>query len=85
MFFFLTLWAYGWYAKKTGWKRYLAVAASFAAGLASPPMVITLPFVLLRLNYWPLNRAAGASSNLPTYSRPRLALEKSPLLNTLAG
>src|SRR6266567_2786486 len=41
-FFFLTLWAYGWYAQKPGWKRYLAVVALFAAGLASKPMVITL-------------------------------------------
>ena len=50
-FFFLTLWAYGWYAQKPGWKRYLAVVALFAAGLASKPMVITLPFVLLLLDY----------------------------------
>ena len=56
LFFFLTLWAYGWYAKKPGWKRYMAVAALFAAGLASKPMVITLPFVLLLLDYWPLAR-----------------------------
>ncbi|MGC2475703.1 MAG: tetratricopeptide repeat protein [Candidatus Sulfotelmatobacter sp.] len=56
LFFFLTLWAYGWYAKKPGWKRYMAVAALFAAGFASKPMVITLPFVLLLLDYWPLAR-----------------------------
>src|ERR1035437_6445706 len=56
MFFFLTLWAYGWYARKPHWARYLAVAGLFAAGLASKPMVITLPFVLLLLDYWPLAR-----------------------------
>ena len=84
MFFFLTLWAYGWYARKPDWKRYLAVAALFAAGLASKPMVITLPFVLLLLDYWPLARVRGAnaaaSEPLPAFPWSRLALEKLPLL-----
>jgi protein O-mannosyl-transferase len=84
-FFFLTLWAYGWYAQKPGSKRYLAVAALFAAGLASKPMVITLPFVLLLLDYWPLNRVAGddsrkAAISQPQFTRSRLVLEKLPLL-----
>ncbi len=80
-FFFLTLWAYGWYAQKPGSKRYLAVVALFAAGLASKPMVITLPFVLLLLDYWPLNRLAGASDpRIPSFPWPRLVLEKLPLL-----
>jgi Tfp pilus assembly protein PilF len=69
-FFFLALWAYGWYAQKLGWKRYLAVFVLFAAGLASKPMVITLPFVLLLLDYWPLKRVVPWS---------RLAIEKLPL------
>jgi len=56
LFFFLTLGAYGWYAIRPGWKRYLAVAALFACGLASKPMLVTLPFVLLLLDYWPLCR-----------------------------
>lgn len=55
-FFLLALIAYGWYAQKPGWKRYLAVFFLFAAGLASKPMVITLPFVLLLWDYWPLER-----------------------------
>lgn len=84
MFFFVTLWAYGWYARKPDWKRYLAVAALFAAGLASKPMVITLPFVLLLLDYWPLARVREAngevSQTLPVFPRSRLALEKLPLL-----
>jgi Tfp pilus assembly protein PilF len=85
-FFFLTFWAYGWYAGKPSWKRYLAVAALFAAGLASKPMVITLPFVLLLLDYWPLNRVAGSDDLLsndslrPTFRWSRLLLEKLPLL-----
>ena len=81
-FFLLTLGAYGWYARKPGWMQYLAVAALFAAGFASKPMVITLPFVLLLLDYWPLQRFSGstAGSSIPTLSWPRLALEKIPLL-----
>jgi len=73
LFFFLTLWAYGWYARKPGWKRYLAVGALFAAGLASKPMVITLPCVLLLLDYWPLSRG-GVKPDWP-----KLILEKIPL------
>jgi tetratricopeptide (TPR) repeat protein len=82
LFFFLTLWAYGWYARKPDWKRYLAVTALFAAGLASKPMVITLPFVLLLLDYWPLARLpeAGAEANKNMLPWSRLALEKLPLL-----
>ncbi len=87
-FFFLTLWAYGWYARKPDWKRYLAVAALFAAGLASKPMVITLPFVLLLLDYWPLARVRGAheeGDKTPTLSWSRLVIEKLPLLALSAG
>lgn len=73
-FFFLTLWAYGWYSQKPSWKRYLAVAALFVAGLASKPMVVTLPFVLLLLDYWPLTRG----NEKPDW--PKLTLEKLPLL-----
>jgi tetratricopeptide (TPR) repeat protein len=84
MFFFLTLWAYGWYSQKPGWKRYLAVTALFAAGLASKPMVITLPFVLLLLDYWPLDRVRSekteAGTMRPTFSWSRLVVEKLPLL-----
>jgi Flp pilus assembly protein TadD len=79
LFFLLTLWAYGWYARKPGWTRYLAVALLFAAGLASKPMVITLPFVLLLLDYWPLARTGGEADESHV-SWPRLALEKLPLL-----
>lgn len=59
LFFLLTLAAYGWYARKPDLKRYLAVVALFALALAAKPMVITLPFVLLLLDYWPLERIRG--------------------------
>ena len=89
MFFFLTLWAYGWYARKPDWRRYLAVVALFAAGLASKPMVITLPFVLLLLDYWPLSRVRDGNTEAnriqPTYPWSRLVLEKLPLFVLSAG
>jgi tetratricopeptide (TPR) repeat protein len=56
LFFLLALGAYGWYARSPNVKRYLAVAALFVLGLASKPIVITLPFVLLLLDFWPLQR-----------------------------
>ncbi len=56
LFFLLALGAYGWYARIPNLKRYLVVALLFVLGLASKPMVITLPFVLLLLDFWPLHR-----------------------------
>lgn len=83
MFFLLTLGAYGWYAEKPGWKRYLPMASLFTAGLASKPMIVTLPFVLLLLDYWPLRRIEGWSGpgdlGLKQTSVSKLLLEKVPL------
>lgn len=56
LFFLLAVAAYGWYVRRPTPPRYLVVASLFAAGLMSKPMVITLPFVLLLLDYWPLGR-----------------------------
>ena len=81
-FFFLTIGAYGWYARKPDWKRYLLVAFLFACGLMAKPMVLTLPFVLLLLDYWPLGRAKGSlsgASELPRESWAKLVTEKVPL------
>ncbi len=55
-FWFAALLAYAWYARRPSWKRYLLVACCFACGLMSKPMVVTLPFTLLLLDYWPLRR-----------------------------
>ncbi len=61
-FFLLTLAAYRWYAQRPRGARYLVVALLFACGLMSKPQVITLPFVLLLWDYWPLERIAFRSS-----------------------
>ena len=57
LFFFLTLWAYESYVRhgrSTG--RYLLVTVLFAAGLTCKPMLVTLPLVMLLMDYWPLGR-----------------------------
>jgi protein O-mannosyl-transferase len=56
VFFLLTLMAYRCYASHPAVHRYLVVAILFACGLMSKPQVITLPFVLLLWDYWPLER-----------------------------
>jgi protein O-mannosyl-transferase len=57
LLFMLTLAAYVGYARRPfAWGRYLAVIACFALGLTAKPMLVTLPFVLLLLDYWPLGR-----------------------------
>ena len=63
LFFVLTLWAYVGYARRRfSITRYLTVVALFALGLMAKPMLVTLPFVLLLLDYWPLGRVAGTPS-----------------------
>ncbi len=58
MFFLLALGAYRWYAGRPHVKRYAVVALLFVLGLMSKPQIITLPFVLLLWDYWPLERFA---------------------------
>jgi Tfp pilus assembly protein PilF len=91
-FWFTTIWAYADYTTHPGWRRYLIVILLFAAGLMAKPMLITLPVVLLLIDYWPLRRfSAGETdkSNTVLYevksgSKRRVALclirEKIPLL-----
>ncbi|MBP7766416.1 MAG: tetratricopeptide repeat protein [Syntrophaceae bacterium] len=55
-FWFLTMLFYVWYVRNPGWKRYVPVFLCFALGLMTKPMLVTLPFVLLLMDYWPLNR-----------------------------
>ena len=74
LLFALALLAYRWYVRSPKLRRYLAVAALFMLGLMAKPMVITLPFVLLLVDYWPLARAKGSPEG-----RMRLVIEKLPL------
>jgi len=60
-FWMVTLWMYAVYAERLGWWRYLLVVLFFVLGLLSKPMVVTLPFVLLLLDYWPLGRYERSS------------------------
>jgi len=55
-FWMLTIGAYVFYCENPGTKRYLLTVSLFALGLMAKPMVVTLPFVLLLIDYWPLNR-----------------------------
>ena len=55
-FWMLTMVAYVHYVNRPGGKRYLLVLITFSLGLMAKPMLVTLPFVLLLLDYWPLNR-----------------------------
>src|SRR5262249_17409412 len=59
VFWMLTLLAYAWYVRRPGWQRYLAVMTSLALGLMAKPMLVTLPAVLLLLDYWPLGRVTA--------------------------
>ena len=59
----LTLLAYVRYARQPALGRYLLVFAALALGLMSKPMLVTLPLVLLLLDYWPLRRFGGLSGN----------------------
>lgn len=74
-FFMLTLLAYAGYARKTFLRRYLFMSVLLACGLMSKPMLVTVPIILLLLDYWPLGRFGGDRANLS-----RLFLEKIPLL-----
>jgi len=55
-FWLLSIWAYIRYVRRPLWHRYLWVVVLFILGLMSKPMVVTLPFVLLLLDFWPLRR-----------------------------
>jgi tetratricopeptide (TPR) repeat protein len=87
-FFMLTLWAYARYVRNTrSTNRYLVVVVLFALGLLCKPSLVTLPFALLLLDYWPLQRfgagavaggkLAGQRGGFSVFAR--LVVEKAPL------
>jgi len=77
--FMLTLLAYVYYTRAPSVRRYLAVALVFVLGLMSKPMLVTLPLVLLVLDYWPLRRIGRQTSGAGRRSFMPL-LEKIPLM-----
>lgn len=70
-FLLLTMWMYLRYVERPDWRRYVAVAVVYSAALMSKPMVVTLPFALLLIDFWPLRRDRGYVS---------LVVEKLPLI-----
>ncbi len=85
VFFMVTLLAYVQYARAPSIGRYLAVALAFALGLMSKPMLVTLPFVLLLLDYWPLGRIRGQKSDVSSHGKlAMLPVEKIPLVGLSA-
>ena len=98
-FWMLTMTTYIWYAQRPTIKRYLLVVLVFCLGLMAKTMLITLPFVLLLLDYWPLNRFRFTAQNsehdpqqfpttkiiCPKLSVWRLILEKVPMLIPVAA
>lgn len=79
LFFMLILAAYIHYVRRPrSWARYGLVLVLFALGLMCKPMLVTLPLILLLLDYWPLHRLASQGFR-------RLVLEKLPLLALVAA
>jgi len=66
LFWILTMGAYTFYVEHPSTKRYLFTLGLFALGLMAKPMLVTLPFVLLLLDYWPFRRLQYAQ---PTKDR----------------
>ncbi len=88
-FWVSTLGAYGLYVRKPGVSRYLLVLLSLALGLLCKPTLVTLPIVLLFLDWWPLRRQGSPVTLFDDLMKPspflghpwsRLLVEKFPLL-----
>jgi tetratricopeptide (TPR) repeat protein len=84
-FFLLSLGAYGYYARKPNWRRYSLLTFLFLLGLLAKPMLVTLPFVLMLMDYWPLQRIADWSPPAEHFPVPQrcakqLLIEKLPFL-----
>lgn len=96
LFWLLTMWSYVSYVRQPSLRSYLEVFVMMALGLMAKPMLVTLPFVLLLLDFWPLGRLSlgrkrplplgrlstgdAMSQNIPARTLSMLLLEKVPLL-----
>jgi len=84
-FWMLTMFVYIKYADKPGVMKYLLVCTFFILGLMAKPMLVTLPFVLLLIDYWPLDRLQkrwaekAHNSKRSKLSLTGLIAEKTPL------
>lgn len=86
MFFLLSVSCYVTYARSRSATGYLLSLILFVLGLLSKPMVVTLPLVLLLLDFWPLARYAPGTDASPAHGARRLILEKLPFfLLSIAG
>jgi tetratricopeptide (TPR) repeat protein len=88
-FWFLTMWSYTFYTERTTAHRYLMTLLFFALGLLAKPMLVTLPFVLLLMDYWPLHRVETFRSTnnheARQFSALRLIWEKVPFFALAAA
>ncbi|MDM8551656.1 tetratricopeptide repeat protein [Desulfobacterales bacterium HSG2] len=86
-FWILTMLAYVRYTEQTGLSRYIQLVSAFSLGLMTKPMLVTLPFALLLLDYWPLGRLSVVSCQSSVVScqssvvsrQSSVLLEKIPL------
>ncbi len=77
-FWLLTIWAYLRYVQSRTWQRYVMTLVCFALGLMSKQMLVTLPFVLLLLDYWPLGQMTAGQAITPVGSGSQ-AQESAPV------
>jgi Tfp pilus assembly protein PilF len=80
LFWLLTIFVYIWYTKKPGIRRYILVFAIFGLCIMTKPVVVTLPFALLLLDYWPLNRLSIGNNKSKIGNWKLAIIEKIPLL-----
>jgi len=80
-FWFMGIWSYSYYVVRPTPYRYCLILVTFSLGLMSKPMIVTFPFTLLLLDYWPMGRL----TSWKTF--PRLVFEKMPLfiLSAIVG
>jgi protein O-mannosyl-transferase len=75
-FWMLTIFFYITYVFRPGLTRYLAVICCFALGLMAKPMLVSLPLVLLLLDYWPLNRLVAKEPSREIRPLPKIGMKK---------
>jgi tetratricopeptide (TPR) repeat protein len=80
-FWFLTMAVYIWYTKRPSIRRYTSLFLVYGLSIMTKPLVVTLPLVLLLLDYWPLGRLNwGRHAAEKSVPLSRLLMEKAPLL-----